>query len=173
MIIKICRFLSVMLILISITFCNTNEINKENYIDLNLVQNKISETNYYISLPEKWYVTKYLGPDFDVYYFCSKEDDSEEKTHGGLYFGNHPSRIAEGLEEEEINFEYKDSVSSKILNSNKKWQIYYTDNRYFSEHIIRNREGDSWERYLHIWANGDTVNDVIKLLYIYSTIIKL
>jgi hypothetical protein len=162
-------FLFIILFFGNITSCNTNEIRQGNYRELNLIKKRIEETNYYISLPENWYIDKNLGPDFIVYYFCSKEDDLEEKTHGGLYFGNWPSRFTE---DDERSFEYKNYIYSRILNKNIKWKIYYTENHYFSENIIRNNGGDDWERYLHIWASGNTTDDVQKTIYLYSTITK-
>jgi hypothetical protein len=149
--------------------CNSININKDNIEEMILLENKIDGTGYFISLPENYYVTKNMGPDFDVYYINSNGINSEKITNGGIYFGNHPSLFGN---DEETDLQFIEYSICKIFNKNRKWKIYNSEHNYFAEIITRNNSGEEWNRYIHIWANGKTKKDLYKIIYLYSTLRK-
>ena len=167
---KIIKFVLIIVLSENLISCNTNKIDIENFSGIELNDNNIGKTNYYILLPKGWYVSEDVGPDFIVYYICSEVDDSEEEiTFGGLYFGNHPSKFTEDYGKQYSSDNY---VYSKILGKYKKWEIFKIDDYYFTEVIMRNPGSGLWNRKVHIWANGNTQEELQKMIYIYSLIKK-
>jgi hypothetical protein len=162
-------FIGIIFLIVILSFNSCETINKENIGELILLERNIEETIYFISLPENYFITRQMGPDFDVYYINSNDFDNEEITHSGLYFGNHPSSFGN---DKENNLKYLGGIYCRIFNKDRRWRIYNKGNNYFAEIIVRNKGGKEWERYVHVWANGKTKEELYKNIYLYSTLRK-
>ena len=163
-----CFIRIIFLIIVASIFNSCNTLDKKDIGELNLFEKGIEE-NYFISLPENYYIQKHMGPDFDVYYIKSNNLNDEEMTHGGLYFGNHPSLFGN---DEENNLKYLEDIYCNIFSTNRKWKIYNKGNNYFAETIVKNKGGQEWERYIHIWVNGETKEELYRRMYLYTTLKK-
>jgi len=124
-----------------------------------LINYELSHNNYIISLPENYKISiNDPRMDFIVYYF-----NFYEETHGGIYFGNHPSSI--NTTGEKIT-----TIKSMLLGILRNWDIYHRNNKYYTEIIIDNIGGNAWEQKMNIWIIGTTINDIENMLFYYTTI---
>jgi hypothetical protein len=166
---KINYIVIIFLVLILNSCATGKNISINNIGNINLLENKIGNTDYFISLPENYYIKTFMGPDFYVYYINTKNTELDEITYGGIYFGNHPSLYGDDKEE---NLIFIENIYCKIFNKDRKWKVYNNENNYIAEIIIRNNGGKRWENYLHILANGKTKDELYKIIYLFSTLQK-
>jgi hypothetical protein len=114
-------------------------------------------------LPENYEIeTDDGGEDFVVYYI--KRD---EITHGGIYFGNHPSPFLSRK-----GYKTTKTIPSKIMENPIKWEILYNGEKYFTEVIIKNKNG-TWNERIHLWVNGTTPDTIENMITCYTTIRKI
>jgi hypothetical protein len=159
----------IFLVLILNSCITGKNISINNIGNIDLLENKIGNTGYFISLPENYYIETFMGPDFDVYYINTKNTELEEITNGGIYLGNHPSLFGD---DKEINLIFIENIYCKIFNKDRKWKVYNNENNYIAEIIIRNNGGKGGDNYMHIWTNGKTKDELYKIVYLFSTLRK-
>ena len=162
--------LLIILSFVNINSCKTREINQENYSILNLTNNRIGETNYYISLPENWYMTKLYWRHGYMYYIVSDEKEIGDTIHGVIDFFQ---KEAHAYTEHELSLnEFICSVTAEIFMNIREWKIYYKDDEYFSWLTIYDENENGIETYINLWAEGKTKDEVIEMITIYSFLIK-
>jgi hypothetical protein len=124
---------------------------------------KFDNSHYEILLPGNYEIeTDDGGEDFVVYYI-----NRDEITHGGIYFGNHPSSF---LSRE--GYKTTKTIPSKIMGEPIKWEILYNGEKYFTEVIIKNKNG-TWDERIHLWVNGTAPDTIENMITCYTTIRKI
>jgi hypothetical protein len=66
--------------------------------------------------------------------------------------------------------EYIKTENSILLGRERRFDIFYGNNKYYTEIIINNTGGQYWETKIHLWALGETITEVENMLFYYSTI---
>jgi hypothetical protein len=145
---------------------NRNAILNIQY-DQQFTRGQIGNSDYYISLPNNYYINYVRGKDGIIYYIISMEEN-DEIIHGEIFFGNFPGRINQ-IYDDKIMVE---TIESKIFEINRKWNIYFDNNNYFTGVVIKNNNGNSSEQYIRILGKGKTKEEIINLINIYSSIYK-
>ena len=130
-----------------------------------LVEQRIGESNYYISLPENYAIKKTQGIDFSVYYFLAIDTTQKTNFSGGLYFGNFPSQFGPANDSCKIT-----TVRSKILKKISKWTIYICQGDYTLQTIVEIKDNKDWNELIHAFGRANYEDDINKVLYIYSTL---
>ena len=164
-------FLLIILLSVNMNSCKTKEISHENYGILNLTKIKIGETDYYITLPENWYIVNSYWRYGYMYYIVSDEKEIGDTIHGVIDFFH---KNVHAYTEHELNLnKFICSVTAEIFMNIRRWEIYYSKNdEYFSFLTICNENKDGIETYINLVAEGKTKDEVIEMIAVYSSLIK-
>ena len=173
---KFRAFLVVIFLITSFISCNQNNLNKTNANKINkdslfkasLVEYKLGESNYYVSFPKAYQVSEKVGPDFNVYYFSSKDSVNIAEFSGGFYFGNHPNEF--GFNNDSCKLQ---KLKKKFLDQEAKWKTYkFKDDSYFMQSIINNNLNEGWNNKIHTFGKAKDTTDLNKLFHVFSTFNK-
>ncbi|MDR2588428.1 MAG: hypothetical protein LBC67_03275 [Spirochaetales bacterium] len=128
---------------------------------------------------EKFFFTVLLPDGYEIEVQDDYEDfvvcyiKSGEALYGGIYFGNHPSSF---LAEKEKDFVKESFFPAVLLGKKIEWEILKAasgaDMKFFAEKLVKVRLSP-WTELMHVWINGNSLDDVKKMIFIYSTIEKI
>ena len=142
----------IILLLFSCKYHNHNSIS-----EINLIENKIEQTDYFISLPE----------NYNIYLTESTIwiENSEKYIIGTIsMFNNSPSPVAN-------NFIFIENTSRRILDIDREWKIYALSdkfNGFIAEIIIVDERG----KFLHFCTTFNDKEEIYKTINILSTLRK-
>jgi hypothetical protein len=131
----------VLLILIFI-ICSYKSTKENNINKIKIIDNRIGETEYFISLPESYFIESTVG---DGYFLCYiiKLSGNMEDTQGGFYFGNDHSMFYD--ENKENNYILNEIHLNEF---SVEWKIYDTIwNNFYAESIIENNNFENLDGY--------------------------
>jgi hypothetical protein len=165
---RIILFLLLALISFVLLSCEQGPVKpkvKKSLFQKQLVQKRIANTNFYISLPANYIVKGSQGVDFDVYYFYPS--DSTDKAHfsGGMYFGNSPHFF-----DPQNSKCHVWKVKSNILKSNAQWVIYNCAGEYTVRTTVESGSKQGWNSLVHAFGKGPSKLERDKLFEVYETL---
>jgi hypothetical protein len=134
---------------------------------IQLTEQELGKSGYYISLPNDYSIKVTDGPDFSVYYFSPSDTTLKGKLTGGLYFGNNPGDF------EAVSDSCKTEIlKGKILDNIKEWTVYNCLEDYIIQTIADNKNGEEWNQKVHAFGHTKSKNELKIILDIYSTLRK-
>jgi hypothetical protein len=142
----------------------SNDVSKVNSYLAELVETRMGESEFYISIPEDYWISKREGPDFVIYYLNSKDTTATPDFTAGLYFGDHPSEFE--WEEDSCKME---NLEREILGKDEDWALYNCKGRYSIQTIISSGSGAGWDSYVHAFGGANSTAALEKLFTIFST----
>ena len=165
---RISLFLNLALLLFSLQSCEQAPVKpkvKKSLFKEHLVQKRIGNTSFYISLPANYIIEGTQGEDFDVYYFYPS--DSTVKVHfsGGMYFGNFPHAFDPQNKKCQIG-----QSKSTVLQSNAQWLIYSCAGEYTIQTTVKSGSKQGWNSFVHAFGKGPSKLERDKLFEVYTTL---
>lgn len=142
-----------------------SDVASQDIYNMSLIEKRLGESRFYISLPDDFVIEIMDAEDFVVYHFRHGDSTAMKKIFGGIYFGNHPSYPIYKCSKEE-------PLKSNVLNKARDWSTYRCDSIFSAETLLKNRGGEYWEEYIHLFGTTSTRDNLDELLKIYSTLRK-
>src|SRR5690348_1332248 len=150
--------------------CQETSKNKKQNVSENtpgktqLAQNRIGNSNYYISIPRDYILKENEGPDFSVFYFYPADTTNQPPFAGGIYFGNFPTMF----NPENDSCKVKD-ITIKFLDSLANWSVYECPGKYFVQTIAEIKDSADWSEKIHAFGNAKTKEGLNTVLEIFGT----
>ena len=132
-----------------------------------LIEQKLGDSCYLISIPADYAIDVLTGPDFDVYYIQSTDTTQQALFGIGLYFGNHPTLFPPQSDSCRI-----EQHKSPLLDIHTEWTIYNCNGRCFIQAEIDNKGGEAWAERIHAFGDANSETELPKLYDIFRTMRK-
>lgn len=123
--------------------------------------------NLEISIPSNYFITKNVGPDYDVFYVMPIDTANKKLFTAGLYLGNNPSafrKLKSGCVETKREI--------KVFETQHEWSVFDCNGLFFTESIIKNKYSMGGDEFIHCFGNCTNEEDLEHILAIFSTLKK-
>ncbi len=129
-----------------------------------LIENRIGQSDFYISIPDDYILKENAGPDFSVYYFYPSDTAVKAPFSGGLYFGNFPQKF----EPKNDSCKIRD-IKSRILDSLTNWTVHNCQGNYFVQTFAESKDPEGRGGTIHAFGNAKTQAGLNRILEIFGT----
>lgn len=141
------------------------------HAETKLIRQKLTDTNFYISIPPDFNVSRVEGADFVVYYFTPEDTTHIDTFSFGLYIGNFPSGFKQP--DEYCN---KEILEGNLLTKVCKWDIYSCNDDYFIETVVENTDKELLilrsDEKIRAFGSSSKREDLDFIMKIFSTLNK-
>ena len=163
------RFIICLIFILSESGCNIV------HAETKLIRQRLTDTDFYISIPPDFNMNRVEGSDFVIYYFNPVDTVSTDTFSFGLYFGNYPSNFKQIVQN--CN---KEAFDAFFLTKVCKWDIYNCNDNYLIQTIIENENINVDKEFIimrsdekiHAFGNSKKKEDINFILEIFSTFAK-